>query len=190
MQNVNNKPRLPIKTKFLETIQFLNRPEEPDGKKQGILKMEKNKVVQSRREFFKTATKKALPILGAIALFSNPVIAKAVEEPIQVDPTGCNRQDCTSGCIQTCTGCQGTCKGDCTGRCSGACRSSCTNTCTADCQSNCSWSCTGSCKTSCLQTCSGACTTSCSGRCDNACSGSCGNNCSGSCLYGCQHWNS
>ena len=77
-----------------------------------------DKELQTRRRFFKVAAKKVLPILGAVALMNTPVIAKAVE----AEPTGCNRQDCTNGCIQSCYGCKGTCKGDCTGRCSGACR--------------------------------------------------------------------
>ena len=37
-----------------------------------------NKNLQGRREFFKEAAKRVLPIIGAVALMSNPVIAKAM----------------------------------------------------------------------------------------------------------------
>lgn len=37
-------------------------------------------TIQSRREFFKSAVAKALPVLGAIALMSSPIIAKAGEK--------------------------------------------------------------------------------------------------------------
>ena len=43
------------------------------------MKKNKNEELQSRREFFKKAAKGALPILGAIILASNPVLAKAGE---------------------------------------------------------------------------------------------------------------
>ena len=41
--------------------------------------------LQSRREFFKQAAKKALPVIGAIALASTPIIANAAEK----EPMGC-----------------------------------------------------------------------------------------------------
>ena len=84
-----------------------------------------NKNLQGRREFFKEAAKKALPIIGAVTLMSNPVIARAVEsEPL--------------GCDGSCYGsCQGTCKGACSGGCKGGCRDTCTNNCDRGCKGTC-----------------------------------------------------
>ena len=95
------------------------------GKK--AMKNNKNNETQSRREFFKEAAKKALPIVSAIALIGNPVIAKAVENE-------------SLGCY----GCSGTCQGTCSGSCQwDACKFSCTGTCKGGC-SSCSGSCKGS----------------------------------------------
>ncbi len=93
--------------------------------------MEKNKnnETQNRREFFKEAAKKALPIIGAVALMSNPMIAKAVES----ESLGCNglcRNTCTQTCASNCRGgCKGRCEGGCKGRCEGSCKTGCYNTC-------------------------------------------------------------
>ena len=86
----------------------------------------KNEELQNRREFFKNAAKKALPIIGAIALANTPVLAHAMEE--DAEPSGCN-YSCSGGCSGSCSGycgygCSGSCKGGC-GGCKGACRSSC-----------------------------------------------------------------
>jgi len=35
-----------------------------------------NEEIQSRREFFKNAAKKALPILGAVALINMPILTQ------------------------------------------------------------------------------------------------------------------
>ena len=102
----------------------------------GAYKMEKEnnkkEEIQSRREFFKQAAKSVLPILGTVALMSNPIVAKAAES----EPMGCN-YSCSGGCSGSCSsscgwGCSGSCKGGC-GGCKGACTSSCS-------------SCTGTCK--------------------------------------------
>lgn len=103
-----------------------------------------NKNLQGRRDFFKEAAKKALPILGAVALMSNPMIAKAVES----EPLGCNSA-CSYGCTGTCYGdCYGTCKGGCSTECRGTCK--------------------GTCYTECLGTCSGKCSSTCKGMQRNA----------------------
>jgi len=76
--------------------------------------MEKSKKeeLQSRRQFFRKAAKTALPILGAIVLASNPIMANASNVA-----NGCSRYGCgvcTSGCRGTCTGgCEKTCVGGC-----------------------------------------------------------------------------
>ena len=85
-----------------------------------------NNNLKSRREFFKEAARKALPIIGVVALMSNPVITKAVEKE-------------RSGCYYSCSGtCQGTCDGSCQWD---ICKYSCSGTCKGLCTS-----CSGSCK--------------------------------------------
>ncbi len=82
------------------------------------MKEKQKKEIQSRREFFKSATKKALPILGAIALMSIPNITKAAI-------TGCD-YSCKTSCANDCYGhCKYGCKTTCSGSCSGSCKTSC-----------------------------------------------------------------
>ena len=87
-----------------------------------------NKNLQNRREFFREAAKKALPILGAVALLSNPVIAGAMES----EPVGCN------GCYDYCQkGCKSGCEGRCKDHCALSCSESCRNTCRGGCDNTC-----------------------------------------------------
>ena len=122
--------------------------------------MKENDEIQSRREFFKNAAKKALPILGAIAMINSPVLVRAMEEqPLTESPMGCNRESpCTGSCYQGCgSTCKGSCRGDCTGRCTNTCKGSCSGKCTEDCRSTCSYTCIGSCRKSCLESCRESC---------------------------------
>ena len=99
-----------------------------------------NEELQSRREFFKEAAKKALPVIGAIALASSPILAHAAEK----SSTSCNGS-CSGLCTGSCsTSCQGGCKGTCTVECNGACVSSCKGACSGGCRGYCG----GSCKSS------------------------------------------
>ena len=84
-------------------------------------KNKKNEGLQSRREFFKSAAKGALPILGAIVLANVPSIMSAASE----SPMGCY-------------GCSGTCKGSCQGSCHYGCNTGCKHSCTAACHYTCS----------------------------------------------------
>ena len=97
-------------------------------------KQKENEELQSRREFFKEAAKKALPVIGAIALASSPIIAQAAEKTVMSCNYGCSNScsgGCSSSCIGSCKGgctgcslsCQGNCKGGCQG-CSNTCRTS------------------------------------------------------------------
>ena len=70
----------------------------------------KNEELQSRREFFKSAAKAALPVLGAVVLSQLPIRAQATE-------MGCSKYGC------------GTCTGGCSGNCGGGCRYTCTGGC-------------------------------------------------------------
>lgn len=82
-------------------------------------KKKRNEEIQSRREFFKNAGKKALPILGAVALMNIPTIAKAVEA------TGCTSGgcygSCSTRCENVCTGCGSACQNGCAAGCTGGC---------------------------------------------------------------------
>lgn len=85
--------------------------------------MEENKKkeeLQSRRGFFKSAAKKALPILAAVALANVPQIMKAAE----MEATGCKNT------------CYGSCDGTCRNACEGLCRRGCSG-CTATCKNSC-----------------------------------------------------
>ena len=77
--------------------------------------------LQSRREFFKEAAKKALPVIGTIALTSSPIVAQAMATP----PMGCEN-NCSGSCKGRCEGlcAENGCKGNCSGTCSGGCKSS------------------------------------------------------------------
>lgn len=96
--------------------------------------MEENKKteeLQSRREFFKQAAKKALPIIGAIALANVPLLSHAAEKV--ENPMGCDwgcMYGCKGGCGRQCsTGCTNSCSGSCDGACKGACQGSCKGYC-------------------------------------------------------------
>lgn len=89
----------------------------------------KNEELQNRREFFKNAAKKALPILGAIALAGAPIISQAAEK----EPMGCDWGSCQSSCRGGCMGCSGTCTGGCQGLCGGNCSGSCKGGCLSSC---------------------------------------------------------
>ena len=97
-------------------------------------KKDKNDEILSRRGFFKDAAKKALPILGAVALASMPIMTKAAE----TSTTGCNY-----GCSGGCTGCYGTCTGTCSGTCEGTCKTTCYNQCYNACKDTCKGTCQG-----------------------------------------------
>ena len=83
------------------------------------MKEDKNKELQSRREFFKSAAKAALPVVGAMIVAQMPMIGQAAT-------TGCD-YGCTSSCL-----------GHCYGACGSACSTSCTQSCTGGCWRGCS----------------------------------------------------
>lgn len=83
-----------------------------------------NEELQSRREFFKQAAKKALPVIGAIVLASSPIIAQASDNVSM----GCDT-NCTGGCSSSCTSCYGACSGTCKGSCQGTCTGACMGAC-------------------------------------------------------------
>lgn len=106
-----------------------------------IMGKDKNEELQSRRDFFKNAAKKALPILGAVAIASTPL------KVIASSSTDCNAA-CVANCGYACTtcwtGCTGTCKS-----CSNGCASGCSGGCKNSCEGKCDFGCQGSCKGGC-----------------------------------------
>lgn len=89
-----------------------------------------NEELQSRREFFKNAARKALPVIGVIALASSPILAQAAETPM----------GCQTSCYNTCNGCTG-----CSSRCKDGC-SGCGTVCYQGCAVGCTGGCTGNCR--------------------------------------------
>lgn len=77
-----------------------------------------NEELQSRREFFKSAAKAALPVVAA-ALLANVAAVTNATESKSCNGCGYNCQGtCTGGCARTCHyTCQGTCKGACSVHC-------------------------------------------------------------------------
>lgn len=105
----------------------------------------KNGELQTRREFFKNAVKKTLPVIGVMALASIPETIKAACSA----PMGCN-STCQLACAADCrSGCRGKCADHCQKSCS---TSSCTGSCRGGCENSCQRSCWRSCKDSCRGT--------------------------------------
>ena len=78
----------------------------------------KNEELQSRREFFKSAAKAALPVLGAVVLSSLPINVQAAESGCQLSCAYSCGSYCQSGCTFSC---QGSCNDSCYGSCKGTC---------------------------------------------------------------------
>lgn len=91
---------------------------------------DENKEIQSRREFFKSATKKVLPILGAVTLPQILFSKNIKEESLETDCNwGCS-SGCKGGCGRVCSyNCTNSCAGGCDGSCKGYCMGSCKRSC-------------------------------------------------------------
>ncbi len=87
----------------------------------------KNEELQSRREFFKSAAKAALPVIGAVVLSQLPTNLFAAE----TEENGCD-WGCSGSCWSSCqSSCRGYCSAGCTGTCTGGCKAACSNSCNA-----------------------------------------------------------
>ena len=83
----------------------------------------KNEELQSRREFFKSAAKAALPVL-AVAAFGTTLLTSCDENQPSTSSNGCN--GCSGSCSSSCSGgCEGGCSGGCDDNCTAACWNSC-----------------------------------------------------------------
>lgn len=100
--------------------------------------------LQSRREFFKEASEKALPILGMALLTSTPLLNSCTKDP---EPSECN-------------GCSNNCEGNSTSTTCSACSNNCENSSTSSGCSSCSDNCSDSCNTECTNDCSVNCSNS------------------------------
>ena len=94
--------------------------------------------LQNRREFFKEAARKTLPILAAVAL---PSLLQSCDKDLWTDPTNCPF-DCTHGCQSNC---KGSCSSSCTKQCGDSCLGKCTGACKGSCGTACSLNCRGKC---------------------------------------------
>lgn len=88
-------------------------------------------VLKNRREFFKEAAKKTLPVLGMAIMAT---IAPSTLSSCSKEHIGCGNS------------CSGSCKTDCSGECGSSCNKAC---------SICSQSCSNGCKGTCKQWCDG-----------------------------------
>lgn len=92
------------------------------------MKKEENEELQSRRDFFKNAAKKVLPIIGTVLLANIPNFANADDTEMGCD-WGCS-SGCKGGCGRVCSyGCTNSCAGSCDGACKGYCQGSCKGSC-------------------------------------------------------------
>jgi CXXX repeat radical SAM target protein len=89
----------------------------------------KEEQIQNRREFFKNAAKKALPIIAVAALSSMPLLSKASININKENPATCS----DGSCYTTCTGCYSSCTGSCEYECKGYCKGYCTGSCEGSC---------------------------------------------------------
>ncbi len=89
-------------------------------------KNKKNEDLQSRREFFKSAAKGALPILALTII--GPSILTSCEKEDDDDNGKSKGKDCSNGCTGNCqVSCSGGCKNGCSNGCDEICMTSCAN---------------------------------------------------------------
>lgn len=99
-----------------------------------------NKNLQGRREFFKEAAKKTLPIIGVITMANMPSLVHATTHECH----------CSGGCGSSCKGhCESSCYADCENTCKGGCEEGCAHTCLGSCYGDCKRTCQDTCIESC-----------------------------------------
>lgn len=84
-------------------------------------KSEKNEELQSRREFFKSAAKGALPIL-AFSVLGPSFLTSCEKDKDSGDSGGCGNSSCRGECDSSCSG---SCDEDCTDVCAFGCSGTC-----------------------------------------------------------------
>ncbi len=91
--------------------------------------------LQTRRTFFKKATKLVLPIIGVMTFSGMQNILRAADNDIMSCQIGCH-----GGCSANCDGkCWRSCEGGCNDNCAISCDTTCKDTCWRDaCKGSCS----------------------------------------------------
>lgn len=161
------------------------------------IELMKNNNLRSRREFFKVAVHKVLPVIGLISITNIPLFGISGIT---------NDLSCNNGCTGTCTGmCVKGCVGACMDNCSRTCRytakgmcDTCSHLCLGGCQNTSTGivqdtteikddtikkttGCMAECHATCYTTCHGGCKVSCMGPCAATCGGKCQGTCHGTC---------
>ncbi len=88
--------------------------------------------LKNRREFFKEAAKKTLPILGmAVMAVAAPTLQSCKKISLGCDDVCTNacKTTCKTTCVGACKGCSGTCSSDCKGGCKTLCKGTCKGYC-------------------------------------------------------------
>lgn len=140
------------------------------------MKTEENDKIQDRREFFKQAAKKTLPVLAIAPILQSCDTALLVLEAMAEASTQYQNSQpkstyTPSSSYSNSSGC-------------GTCSSACNNSCIGTCRGNCSSGCSGGCSQNCSKSCTGNCHGTCKGECVNGCKGTCTMSCANSCYFG------
>lgn len=91
------------------------------------METKRNEELQSRRDFFRNASKAVLPVLGAVVLLNFPNQT--------ISASDCSGNSCTAQCKNSCEAyCAVSCKDGCKIYCKGCCANSCDSLCYAQSQ--------------------------------------------------------
>ena len=135
------------------------------------METEENNKIQNRREFFKQAAKKTLPVLAIAPILQSCDTALLVLEAMAeastqyqnsqpkstYTPSSSYSNNNYSGCGSCSSGCNNSCTGTCRGQCSNSCYTGCTGTCDKTCRGECGSICRNACVSTCRGTCSMGC---------------------------------
>ncbi|MDR0431378.1 MAG: hypothetical protein LBH58_13010 [Tannerellaceae bacterium] len=155
--------------------------------------------LHSRREFFKKAAKRTLPVFGFIVFggsftaCSDPKDDDFWLELEEEEDPGC--KDCSASCTGTtkassgggtCSECGSTCTAGCRGTSQSVICTGCGSTCSSGCKGTTKTVC-GDCTIMCASSCAYGCKSACGGNCVGLCSGTCGGACGFTCTAACRN---
>lgn len=131
--------------------------------------MKENDNIQNRREFFKQAAKKTLPVLAIApilqscdtALLVLEAMAEASTQYQNNQPKSTYTPSSSYTAPTGCGSCSSACNNSCTGTCRGECSNSCYTGCTGTCDKTCRGECGSICRNACVSTCRGTCRSGC-----------------------------
>ncbi len=112
------------------------------------------KHLQNRRDFFKEASEKMLPVLGLAILVPTPFFTSCRKDPSCAEcssscSSSCSESSTNSGCSSCSTGCSSSCGEACSSGCGSSCAEACSRSCGEACSSNCSNECANECSSNC-----------------------------------------